>query len=303
VIVFGKWRGLPQGRITLTGRTGNAPYSTSINVNEVKPLASNAALRYLWARHRLTLLADYNNLQPGNELVEEATNLGLKYNLLTAYTSFVAVDSKARRDGGKLTTVSQPLPLPQGVSDDAVGALRSVAVNSGMLNYQASGLALPVTTAEAQSVSGSGAGGRQKVAMAPKPEAIALTKLNDQSQRKGEAKTAEKDARQELEKIKLVQIVVNGGISKERVQQAATTRLNEILACYQQTLQKQPNLQGKLAIKLTIAANGLVSQVIIVSEPANDKTFVACLTQKLKQWRFAGVRNQGEATITYELKP
>ncbi|MCB0804734.1 MAG: TonB family protein, partial [Bacteroidales bacterium] len=55
-------------------------------------------------------------------LVSEITELGLKYNLLTAYTSFIAIDSEIRNAGGTQTTVQQPLPLPQGVSNNAVGS-------------------------------------------------------------------------------------------------------------------------------------------------------------------------------------
>jgi Ca-activated chloride channel family protein len=48
------------------------------------------------------------------------TELGLKYELLTAYTSFVAVHEKVRNPEGSAEGVDQPLPLPQGVSDLAV---------------------------------------------------------------------------------------------------------------------------------------------------------------------------------------
>ncbi|MDP6909813.1 MAG: hypothetical protein QF371_09910, partial [Flavobacteriales bacterium] len=51
---------------------------------------------------------------------KEVTELGLKYNLLTQYTSFVAIDSEARNENGIPTTVVQPLPLPDGVSNLAV---------------------------------------------------------------------------------------------------------------------------------------------------------------------------------------
>jgi len=47
--------------------------------------------------------------------------LGLTYNLLTAYTSFVAVDEVVRNPGGQGQEVKQPLPLPKGVSNLAVG--------------------------------------------------------------------------------------------------------------------------------------------------------------------------------------
>jgi Ca-activated chloride channel family protein len=124
VIVFGKWRGQPQGEIALSGMSGNGRYRETINLKSVSPLKRNAALRYLWARHRIALLSDYNKLRPRDERVKEVTELGLAYNLLTAYTSFVAVDSEVRNTTGESTTIKQPLPLPQGVSDYAVGKMR-----------------------------------------------------------------------------------------------------------------------------------------------------------------------------------
>jgi Ca-activated chloride channel family protein len=82
------------------------------------------------------LLSDYNMLRPDDERVKEVTNLGLTYNLLTAYTSFVAIDSEVRNTNGNATTVNQPLPLPQGVSDYAVGGvMRSAAMPASPGGY------------------------------------------------------------------------------------------------------------------------------------------------------------------------
>jgi Ca-activated chloride channel family protein len=269
VIVFGKWRGTPQGKITLSGRTGSERFSASIDVSEVKPLAANAALRYLWARHRIAVLSDYSALKPGDELVSEVTELGLKYNLLTAYTSFVAVDSKIRRDGGEVTRVEQPLPIPEDVSELAVGGLRSVAAaGAGGALYRAS-------NAPAQT---------QELTMRP-------VKL----------KAERDDAIVRRENVKLEKITVSGGVSRASVQNVVKKNIKEIQVCYQQALQKQPGVRGKLVVKLAVDASGLVTQVSLVANPFNDQALAACLTQKLKQWRFANVRTPGEATITYEL--
>ena len=127
VIVFGKWRGHARGKIKLTGLTGEGSYSETINVKDAAPSKRNAALRYLWARHRITMLSDYNLLREDDKRVKEVTDLGLTYNLLTAYTSFVAIDNEVRNQDGKPTIVKQPLPLPQGVSDYAVGGLGMAA--------------------------------------------------------------------------------------------------------------------------------------------------------------------------------
>ncbi len=123
VTIFGKWRGKPQGKITLTGISGEGKYTSTIDVSTVKPSKENSALGYLWARHRITLLSDYNKLRSDDKRIKKVTELGLNYNLLTAYTSFVAVDTEIRNKDAKLTTVKQPLPLPQGVSDYAVGGI------------------------------------------------------------------------------------------------------------------------------------------------------------------------------------
>jgi Ca-activated chloride channel family protein len=122
VIIFGKYKGEPKGEITLKGFSGKKKFKSSFSVDKAKPDARNTALRYLWARERIRLLDDYNRLDPSDERVKEVTNLGLKYNLMTAYTSFVAVDREiVKNTKGELTEVKQPLPLPEGVEDSAVG--------------------------------------------------------------------------------------------------------------------------------------------------------------------------------------
>ena len=45
----------------------------------------------------------------------------MKYSLLTQYTSFIAVREVVTNPNGTAKDVNQPLPLPLGVSDLAVG--------------------------------------------------------------------------------------------------------------------------------------------------------------------------------------
>ena len=125
VIIFGKWKGDPKGMIRLSGISGDRPYSASIDAESVKPSPENSGLRYLWARHRIAVLSDYDKLSREDTRAKEIMQLGLDYNLLTEFTSFVAIDSLPRNADGKLATIKQPLPLPQGVSDSAVGGART----------------------------------------------------------------------------------------------------------------------------------------------------------------------------------
>lgn len=121
VILFGKWRGPITGNFELHGKTGRGDYMTSLDVAGVQPDEGNRALRYLWARSRIAELSDYGSRNVSADRVKDITSLGLKYNLLTQYTSFIAVREEVRNPLGQADDVRQPLPLPLGVSDLAVG--------------------------------------------------------------------------------------------------------------------------------------------------------------------------------------
>jgi Ca-activated chloride channel family protein len=120
-VVFGKWKGAAQGMITVRGRSGAGEFVQQFAVEGARSLESTDALAYLWARSRIASLSDYIKLAPSDERVKAVTNLGLTYNLLTAYTSFVAVDDVVRNPGGNATAVKQPLPLAHGLENSAVG--------------------------------------------------------------------------------------------------------------------------------------------------------------------------------------
>jgi Ca-activated chloride channel family protein len=118
VVVFGKWRGSAAGSIEITGHTGSGAYQASIPVSRNSVDAQHAALRHLWARTRIAELADFGAVDEAKAAA--ITSLGLTYGLLTRYTSFVAVQEIVRTSEPG-DDVDQPLPLPEGVSDLAVG--------------------------------------------------------------------------------------------------------------------------------------------------------------------------------------
>lgn len=123
VVVYGKWRGEPRGRLTLEGRAADGAFRTSLDIGRALVSRGDNALRSLWARQRVAALSDQEALEGGSARRPEILALGLRYRLLTQYTSFIAVDQRVRNPAAEGTaSVDQPLPLPQGVSELAVGA-------------------------------------------------------------------------------------------------------------------------------------------------------------------------------------
>jgi Ca-activated chloride channel family protein len=119
--LIGKWRGVAQGQITITGRTATGTFNQVFNLKDSVSRPEHAALPQLWARTRIARLSDFNFTNDQSEATREVTTLGLTYSLLTRYTSFIAVLEDVRNPSGQAKTVDQPLPLPAGVSDLAVG--------------------------------------------------------------------------------------------------------------------------------------------------------------------------------------
>ena len=123
VVIRGKWRdhggGAPQGRLVLEGRSASGDYQAVVEAPA--PDENATALKHLWARERIAQLSDEEALTGGESQREPITALGLRYGLLTQYTSFIAVDERVRADQPAVP-VNQPLPLPEGVSNLAVGA-------------------------------------------------------------------------------------------------------------------------------------------------------------------------------------
>jgi len=126
VVLWGKWRGSSAGaKLVLQGHAADGSVADVVDAPLPDPDA--VALKHLWARQRIARLGDDEALMGGQSQREPITALGLKYGLLTSYTSFIAIDQVVRSNQAA-TPVTQPLPLPQGVSALAVGAAPAQAV-------------------------------------------------------------------------------------------------------------------------------------------------------------------------------
>lgn len=97
IIIYGKYDNASDGSITITGDYADGEISSTLNfANFSARSEENVALRYLWARQKIKLMSDFgigSNENDNLSIQEEITQLGLKYSLITEYTSFVAVDS------------------------------------------------------------------------------------------------------------------------------------------------------------------------------------------------------------------
>jgi len=125
VVITGRYRAGAIGKVHLRGRTADGPFVRTVPIDLPATAPENAALGSLWARAKVAhlMMQDMTGAQRGTmreELKKAITDLGLAHNLLTPFTSFVAVEEVRITEGGKSRTLRVPVEMPQDVSYSGV---------------------------------------------------------------------------------------------------------------------------------------------------------------------------------------
>jgi Ca-activated chloride channel family protein len=121
VIVTGRFEGSPND-LRMTGRA--AGERVRVRVDRDRDAPEHDFLPNLWARLRIAELNDRLAVEPASAslLGNQIRATALAYNLMSDYTSFIAVDASEVTAGGRGTTVIQAVPVPDGVRyETAVG--------------------------------------------------------------------------------------------------------------------------------------------------------------------------------------
>ena len=115
VIVCGRYEGELPKSIVLRGNVGGHEQRFEVPVEQTDATVDDKALPAIWARMKISDLCDRCAYEGGIDLPAQVRELALEYNLMSAYTSFVAVDSMTRTAGDHGVTVNVPVPVPEGV--------------------------------------------------------------------------------------------------------------------------------------------------------------------------------------------
>jgi Ca-activated chloride channel family protein len=280
--LLGKYRGTPRGTIVVTGKTATGDFRRVVQVQGSQATADNAALRFLWARERIHRLSDYQRYARGKDKIKikEITDLGLKYNLMTAYTSFVAVD-KVKRADGTVETVKQPLPLPQGVSDLAVG--RGGPIAAGAMKMAPGYYGGSATMANAcPEVS------------APRPATLPITPSTSSG------KEGQKPAAPATATVRVKVLRVKGRLDAAAVQQTLEAELPRFQKCCQELIKKGMKLPPGVNLQVTIGPDGKVTKAGLMPRIKLPGNLDTCLIEALKQTTFPKPV-QGKAEVEIQL--
>ena len=125
ITLMGRFRGEIPGAVRVRGYAGER--MVEMNAGTGTPSlregarhaerggTSNPAIAQVWARQKIAQLMSQSMTENAFDFKHEIQTTALEYGLVSAYTSFIAVDSSHTSAGDFGTTVNVPVPVPEGV--------------------------------------------------------------------------------------------------------------------------------------------------------------------------------------------
>jgi Ca-activated chloride channel family protein len=266
VVVHGRYEGKLHGQVRLRGKLGGADVELPVNLAGART-GEHDGLASMWARRRIDDLSGYPFHQSPGELTgpqrDAVVALALRHRILTAYTSFVAVEERQEaRPDGTLRTVQVPVESPRGVSMDAsdrlgLGSLGLIGTGGG---GHGSGYGRG---------SGAGFGGR-------------ATRVPTVRQAKPD---------------------VLGSLDRDLIRRIVRAHANEVRHCYEQGLARDPNLKGRVTLAFTVDRVGAVTADSVAEDTLADPAVGVCIAKVARRWKFPGGVGVVQIRYPFVLEP
>jgi Ca-activated chloride channel family protein len=275
LIVVGRYRRPGVGTVTLRGLVKGRMVELPTRV-ELPEQPTASGLTTLWARAKVEALDRLQHFGETPDAIEAITTLGLEYHLVTAYTSFVAVE-QTPVTGGTAPTVIEPTAPP----DDADGRGTMRRMNSIQIIRGQPGL--PV--------------------MKPVDRSNALRASDDEE---FESTFGDQKPQPRLRSGYVTPAPETSGgpresLSSNDIMQVIISHKLELAQCAEQQRKEMPGATGKLVVTWTIGLDGRVTSVTLVSREFANTPMATCVMERIKRWRFPA-HTQAPLPVTFPFK-
>jgi hypothetical protein len=92
---------------------------------------------------------------------------------------------------------------------------------------------------------------------------------------------------------------VVGGLDKDVIAKIIRRHHNEIKYCYEQELQKDRSLAGKVAVQFVIDPAGAVSDAAVSETTLANASTESCMISRIRRWRFPEPKGGGIVTVSF----
>jgi hypothetical protein len=93
--------------------------------------------------------------------------------------------------------------------------------------------------------------------------------------------------------------LVEGGLDQDQIDAVIQRNKGQITYCYEQGLQTQPKLSGRVRMKFVINASGAVSVASVGDSSLDSQKVESCIVSKLRGWKFPRPVGSVNVRVTY----
>jgi Ca-activated chloride channel family protein len=270
LVVFGRFTKPGGGQVRIAGKQGNGHTSFTHAITFPAKKSGADQLATLWARTRIEKFMNQLEFGGGErgKLEADVTDLGLRYRLMTQFTSFVAVEEQVRNVNGQMRTVQVPVEMPEGVSYEGVFG---EAKEAEVMRNAATGSAMPMMAAP--------------VAPPPPPGAKASAQKSVTGQGFGYGRVAGEEAADKRAGGVYVDPVAYLGITNQGPYQKALQQ--EIARALTDALKGRQLPTGKaMMIRLTLKSDGRVEKVELLKDELGHAEAARIVKDVLQKAKF-----------------
>jgi TonB family protein len=92
---------------------------------------------------------------------------------------------------------------------------------------------------------------------------------------------------------------VQGALDKDIIRRIVRAHINEVRACYNTGLAKNPNLEGRVAVSFVITGTGTVGSAAVQESTVKDGEVGKCIAKAVKRWKFPKPQGGGNVIVSY----
>ena len=308
LVVHGRYGKLPD-KVVVRGKAGRKKIEIPVTVRKPGKDQPSRALPVLWARSAIQDLR--RKLWDGSDkgAVERITTLALDYSIVTAYTSFVAVDTSRVVGDGNPGTILQPVETSEDTDPVASGATlyngHAGGIPGGVPGGVAGDAAMAAPVMHSRSAEAPSASIEVEALLNPNAPGVRYKrKASKRRARGGSGGTQYKKSVPKAKakpkagpKTQMRVGVPEGHVDRNRadIRRVVSDARKGLERCLERSVPSSDHEVRSVVLELTVNAKGRVTAVV-VSSGLGSRSGDICLGAAAQKWKFGRVSG-GEITL------
>ena len=100
-------------------------------------------------------------------------------------------------------------------------------------------------------------------------------------------------------RVRQAKATIKGALDKDIIRRIVRAHINEVRACYNEGLAKDPELAGRVGINFVITATGSVGSSIVRASTIAKPAVGLCIAKAIKKWKFPKPQGGGNVIVDY----